>query len=34
MINKAFYKISKLTRLVRLNKNDLSGTLINKRRRG
>ena len=34
MINKAFYKISKLTHLVRLNKSDLVGTLITKRRRG
>ena len=34
MVNKAFYKISKLTRLVRLNKTDLAGTLISKRRRG
>lgn len=34
MINKAFYKISKLTKLVKLNKLDLVGSLISKRRRG
>lgn len=34
MVTKAFYKISKLTKLVRLNKGDITGSLISKRRRG
>ena len=34
MVTKAFYKISKLTKLVKLNKSDITGSLITKRRRG
>ena len=34
MVTKAFYKISKLTKLVNLNKRDIIGSLISKRRRG
>lgn len=34
MVTKAFYKISKLTKFVKLNKADLVGSLISKRKRG
>ena len=34
MVTKAFYKIYKLTKLVKLNKGDITGSLISKRRRG